>query len=481
MISCSRSLPSPMRRPRHPAVPSALANLCRLLPAVCALVPAAPAIAQKPLETAPPNVAAAVTQRGWSFLREVARLSPMPPGTDPDRAQTLPRAETYIYHYYDGREVVHRRAPGVQVTVDHSSGRHQQGVAWTGRFFDDVDVSIDPNSGLVTGFMDRALSGALSADPAPDRAHWLTKDQAIGRAARYLHAAGIPSREFVFQDFAIHDIGQPNAHSRQAFVTLGRIWMGVPYLSGEGQATFLMDAQYGRLIGYGAQVGALSPKSDRLAISYQKAVQIAREFLGAHGETVTGGSDGELRVQLPNNYWARQGKSVVTTSSQAHLTWFIGTHVKSKHTFSDRRTVYAQVDATTGEVVGGEERNYAQNDTISTDVSAFRARLHTATRLVLTPMKAGGASRVLSLAATPLPFYGVLSQFWDTEAYRRPDFAASHKLSVTFSDGGKAEFEIDQAQNLLRGSDDGKPVMARMGICFAAWVDDAWTRANAGL
>jgi len=283
------------------------------------------------------------------------------------------------------------------------------------------------------------------------------------------------------RSFAVNDIGQPTAGSRQASLSLTRIWSGVPFQSGEGQATFIMDAQYGRLITYGAQVGALSPKSDRLAISYQRAVQIAREFLSGHGETVTGGSDGDLRVQLPNDYWAKQGKYVVTTSPQAHLTWFIGTHVKAVQSFSDRRTVYVHVDATTGEVVGGEYRNYGQDDSVSTDVSVFRARIHTATRLVLTPMKGGGASKVLSLAATPLTFYGVLSQFWDTELPGRPVFIASHRLSVTFSEGGKAEFEYDVAHNLLRGSHEGKPVMATMGACFAAWADDPWARANAGL
>jgi hypothetical protein len=449
--------------------------------ALCALVPAAPGNAQKPLEAAPPDVTAAVTQRGWSFLREVARLSPMPPGTDPDRAQALPRAETYTYHYTDGREMVRRRAPGVRVMGDLRSGRHQQGRAWTGKFFDDIDVSVDTASGYVTDFMDRALSEALSADPAPDRAHWLTRDRALMRAARYLHAAGVPSQEFVFKDYGIHDIGQPDASSRQAMLSLARIWSGVPYQSGEGQATFIMDAQYGRLIGYGAQVGALPPKSDRLAISYQRAVQIAREFVTKKGEIVVGGSDGDLRVMLPNDHWAKQGKYVVTTSPQAHLTWAIGTRVKAQLSFSDRRTIYVHVDATTGEVVGGEARDYPQDDRISTDVSAFRARLHTATRLVLAPIQGGGASKALSLDATPLPFYGVLSSFWDTDLPGRDEFTASHKLSVTFSDGGKADFEYDLTHNLLRGSNDGKPVMATMGICFAAWVDDAWARANARL
>src|SRR5437016_5436064 len=103
---------------------------------LCVLVVSPPSWAQKPGETPSPEVAAKVTQRARAFLQEVARLSPMPPGTDPDRAQALPRSETYASHHPGGREILHHRLPGIHVVGDIGSNRHQQGAGWTARLFD---------------------------------------------------------------------------------------------------------------------------------------------------------------------------------------------------------------------------------------------------------------------------------------------------------------------------------------------------------
>src|SRR5262245_58634640 len=89
------------------------------------------ALAQKPVEEAPPAAAAAAIRRAEQFVRDLARLSPMPPDTDPDRAQAWPRASIRIFRQPDGQTQKYLRGPNTKVVGFLQSGRLISGRAWT--------------------------------------------------------------------------------------------------------------------------------------------------------------------------------------------------------------------------------------------------------------------------------------------------------------------------------------------------------------
>src|SRR5688500_15923999 len=143
--------------------------------------------AQQPGEIAPPDVAAAMVARAEGFLRAVAVLSPMPPGTDPDRAQAWPRSPKR--RFFDrslNKHVAYDRVFQTNVVGAEASGAPGKPRAWRVYLYSagyaplpgggEIMVRIDPSSGAVNSFHDSTLTTALSDDAALPSSQWIKQD-----------------------------------------------------------------------------------------------------------------------------------------------------------------------------------------------------------------------------------------------------------------------------------------------------------------
>jgi hypothetical protein len=245
--------------------------------------------AQDTKKAAPPAVAAAMITRVEQFLREVARLSLMPPGTDPNHDQQWPRADYYEVPAPDGATTQrYKRLQTTRVTAHHLWNDPARGPAWTVELYGGaIEATVLVQTGAIVVFLDGALGNTLAHDPAPELSQCLSGDVALSRATQYLRAAGLNLNELVLRSVSLADMGRPPMAVERCWdITWDRVWHGVPY---DDQSIHMsLDAGRGRLISYGAAVGAPSPAVARLDVSTVGAVEIARRFIVAHSAEPAG-------------------------------------------------------------------------------------------------------------------------------------------------------------------------------------------------
>jgi hypothetical protein len=405
------------------------------------------AIAQQAGKPLSPDVAAAAIARAEQFLRDVAQLSPMPPGTDPDRAQALPR-RNYREFRAPGETTVQRfaREPKTTVVSGLYSDDPKMGLYWDVAFYNgEIKVGVDANSGAIRSFIDGVLSSALHLDPVPASIACISPSTALSRASHYLQAAGINLNELSLKSIRLVDTAYPTgADSRKWEVFWDRLWRGVPYHDADIYVE--LDAGHGRLITFGTPgLGMIPPKQALLVIPAARAPEIASRFLAARSWPVNGEASVALWIVQPTDYWTTGQYRVTHTDPQSRLAWFVRAPVLSPRNIPMWSEVW--VDIATGDVIGGEIFNPGGKASPSAPKQGILQTLGFATRLELCPLAPeGGEARILDSKDDPLKFYGALSRLTapTTKPGEKPEkLAPTHRLVAALSNGKQATFDYD--------------------------------------
>jgi len=443
------------------------------------------AIAQKPGDIAPSDIAVAATNRAETFLRAVAQFSPMPLGTDPDRAQAWPRAD--YREVRDPNETTTSKYERVQSTLviaPSTSYGLTSGADWTVQFYGgEIDVTVNVTTGVIEDFFDRTLSGILGLDPAPDLPQCIPQDVAVSRAIQYLRATGINLDELALRSTRLVDLAVPaSASTRYWDISFDRIWQGVPYRNGDGQVSLTLDAGYGRLMNFGASLNAQPPTIGRLDVSNIQAVDIARRFVtaqtvAAQAVALAGDSDVELRVVLPTDYWTTE--SIKPRTAQARLAWIVRTPVNTAQ--SGPRTFEVWIDTVTGDILGGENIGSRGKGKSTLPGGRIGQMLRTAQRIEAIPLpptpqgKSKSATKsvcVLDGKADTLRFYGAVSGVVGPRLDKKPEpLHPTHRLIVTLEDGRKTTLLYGARTGQITGTEGKDKEIVQAGSAFRAWLN----------
>ena len=411
------------------------------------------AFAQRPGETASPQVADVMKQRAEQFLKEVARLSPVPKDADPNLTQVWPRPAVSIFHPF-GSAIIQRNPRENKTTIigDNESGKPHQGNRWKVSFYgSDIQVIIDSETGRVAGFFDFGVGTALKQYPPPQNC--LDRNTAISRALAYLQAAGIDRNELTLEMAKINTLGNipDNASSTTWYIDFQRSWHGVPYDDHDGHCLVILDTQYGLLIGFGAQFGAIPPRNQSLIITPQRAEQIAQQAARSFGQ-VSGPYNTDLFVVFPNNFLttgARLYPEPVPTNRQAQLVWKVRVWIRGKNGDDHLNDIY--INANDGSPVGGrgwgDARSPGGRQDNGIPDKRFEARLDTAQRIEARALPLNDASAEkplqLQLQEDSFRFYAMLAGTMVYPGAMPEAWNPTHRITFTLSDGSQLAFDLD--------------------------------------
>lgn len=435
------------------------------------------AIAQKPGEAAPPEIATVTIARAEQFLRDVARLSPMPPGTDPDRAQAWPRRDYREFRAPGATTTeVFERAQTKTVDAHPYTEDPRMGPGWTVHLYgNEMEITIDPATGAVKNFLDGILITALGLDPAPDSAQCISAETALARGVQYLQLTGLNLNELVLHSVRFVDMAQPATASTRVWgIFWLRTWQGVTFRDQEVSVT--LDAGRGRLLTHGARIAAKPPTEARLGISVDRAVEIAREFVVAQGGAAVGEPRAELQIVLPTDTWTAPHHMPTRHDPNSRLAWIVQFSGTLDDTTTER-LLEVWVDAINGAVLGGDIYTRMGKKPQPFVGGAVGGLLRSAQRLEVLevvpdkrkkPAKTAAKPRALDAKSEPLKFYGVLSGIRSLPSGKKQlPFNVTHHLAVFMPKTRRVTWDYDAKQGLIR---DGKTQIVQAGATLRAWV-----------
>ena len=421
--------------------------------------------AQANPQPAPPAIEVAMKARAEKFLRAVSSLSPMPTDTDAARAQTWPipfASSMRILDRATGQMVDRwvKDAP-VSVVAHQMWDDPARGPAWTVRGYRG-EMTIRSDTRYVTSFIDTTMSGALEKDPAPDKAECISQDVAISRAYGYLCLTGVDTHELTLQQALLSDTSIPAvAITRTWTISWKRATNGVLY--NDQGADVTLDAGKGRLYAYGAALSTPLPAVMRLDVSADQAVAIARRFLAGRSWNVLEEPAVALRIVMPSDFWEGVASGGIFRGMQPHrksvsrLAWVVRTQTDWPAPNPLRWDVW--VDASTGEVIGGEDLGGIPKGTFPPAAAASMRLLNTlsgARRLSLQMLDRGGvAALALDAVGAPLHFYGALGGMTAVTSEPTGKQVPTHRIEAMTRDGKIQTLNYDSTSGLLWAAEGG--------------------------
>ena len=393
--------------------------------------------------------------RAETFMREIGRLSPMPAGTDADRAQAWPRrAFREVYDRLEGKWLQYPRNLSWIVERHELSGLPGTGNAWRVKTRnEEIHVSVDADTGVVRSIHDNALRGIIGFDPALPEIQCISYPTVLTRATNYLRAGGVHLDSFVLNSVEFSDTGVPaKASSRRWVISWQRIWQGIPFMN---QRIWVeLDAAYGRLLWYGLAMSVPLPAISRLDVSSSAACTIARQYVARVG-AVAGDSPVSLKIVLPTDFWLNTPNRVTQRDFASRLAWIVRTPVKPAEGY--RKWADAWVDAATGNVIGGDVFSSRGSGLPALPGARILAALGLSQQLELRPKTSDSGPTMVALARTnPLRYFGAVSAAGPPLRNESlPKFAATHRLTATLKSGKQEAFDFDAIAGLIRDSEGG--------------------------
>jgi hypothetical protein len=448
--------------------------------------------AQEATSAIPADAAHRAIQRAESFVREVARLSPMPRGTDADRAQRWPRNRSYTVRLpgnnlpKDVRTRVYTRNQSSSVVVaPEYENDSVNGSAWQVRFYGgQVSVNINPTQGFVSGFHDSVLGDVLIDDPPPPFDQCITQETAIRRAAEYLRAAGMNLNELALRSVTLEDGSIPSsARTRKWYVILDRIWQGVPFDDSDQRVIVLLDAGKGRLIGFGSATVAPTPTEARLAISDKQALEIAHRHIAAKSlGSVVGESRVELKVRMLRDPQNPHGNFFPNRLPVSRLAWIVSTPVEDGVKANPFAWIW--IDAATGEILSEEVVGHKGATAKEIAGGDIGITMRKAQRIEARPIprqdtsKSESQALVLDAQKDGTRFYGAISGIIKpskvaTPSEKKPEtpFVSTHSLTLTLMDSSQVTYSYDARTGMI-ASANGKTERERVraGSALQNWL-----------
>lgn len=421
-------------------------------------------------DTAPQLTAFEMTQRAERFLKEIAAYSSVHNPADPIASQAWPRPpKSHI-------QPQAKKSPAVTVTGYQDTGYRLYNYLWHVRYRDaEVEVTIDPTNGKVARFRDNGLDSRLEADPPTDKSACISEATAISRTAHYLRLAGFDTNQFFVRHIELLDIHAPTqANDRIWFVVLRRIYQGVSFDTNQ-DAIVQLEAGEGRLLMMTSSAPITLPTSPRVDLSPKEATHVTSSFLKQRGYTLIQQTQTNLQFVLPNRYWTDGNTKPAT--SQSHLAWVCSFVLYAQNT-PLKGSVW--VDASTGEVVGGDEisgEKGPSSDRVN-DNNSLKKTLTSAVSLHLKSIDASGSAKIqeLTLKLERLRFYGVLSGFeMPTPGQIKLPFVPTYQIDVEGPHGEKQMLGYDSHSGMIGSLQGDTNERLAMGPGFRQWAGSLFT------
>ncbi len=419
--------------------------------------------AQAPGESASPVAAAVMTSRALMFMRDLARLSPIPAASDPDREQAWPRSTIRVFRLPDGTiGSKSDREFSAKVTGHDSSGQLHTGILWAVDLYGgEIKVTVHSGGRRILGCIDGVLINAIIRNPPAPLSECISAETAMARAQLYLQIAGIDLTELSLRSAQFINGGTSASEaSRKWDISWDRQWRGVVFE--DQRVTVSLDASHGRLLSFGSAVAMPTPAVARIDVTPERASEIAGRQTAARQFPVDGPAHCEIRIVQPSNYWTSPRFPVALTEQKQYtrLAWIV--RVPTIYPPVDSKcTSEVWVDTISGEVIGGDISTIMGRGAMPVYGGPIGISLRSARRLEARRLirgKDGGYSAIgpaeaLDPKADSLKFYGAVSKIRIvTPGNVASAFRPTHRLTAIHGDSRAELFDCDAKQGLIRNA-----------------------------
>lgn len=216
------------------------------------------------------------------------------------------------------------------------------------------------NSGIVTSYLNTALSNQLSSSNQPTGTP-ITQAAALTVAATVLQASKQPANELVSQQATQSQLTSPATHAGDLWtVQWARAASGVPYRN--DSASLLLQAETGAVEAWNLSFTASPPSGQTTqAVTRVQSQQIAQAAMDSQGNSL--GLSGQtfqaagLAVVQPDTLWQTQGGGTTRPipGIPSSIAWdCVFTNATDPNNPSGMVIAEVWVDSNTGQVVGGD-------------------------------------------------------------------------------------------------------------------------------
>ena len=247
-----------------------------------------------------------------------------------------------IGHPIVEKNVLGANDPSVSKDITPSTAqRDQTPSTWKYRLFDgnnQIDIEIIAATGMISQYFVHSDTPNPQPEDGP-----LSKAQAIAQATTILTKAGaFRTNELKFKEA---DQTHSSATTEEWYVSWDRTFQGVPYR--DQGASVTLDADTGKLIGFGVRFRTAAPESSVANITRKEAQNISTKQLISAGLEPGDPSNLEWEVIQPNNFWHPDADNP-PTPPRVRVAWICQYKI-------DGRFYEVWVDRETGQVIGGSQ------------------------------------------------------------------------------------------------------------------------------
>ena len=216
---------------------------------------------------------------------------------------------------------------------------------WKITFKNQVEVDLVDATGLVCGFSNYAPGDKLAWDRTPP-GNAIPEAEAIEKASSLLQATeqfrelGLPTAHLIQFSYV------PMMASHQWIVAFPRVFQGIPY--NDQQATVLLQAETGDLIGFGIVFSSPAPLSASMNMGVEQAASIASNLLGLSNMPDVVLDSVQTQIVRPNTYWQPGGAEEHKLQGPARVA-----RVVRFKAGDETREIW--IDTETGQVIGGSD------------------------------------------------------------------------------------------------------------------------------
>ncbi len=433
-----------------------------LLVAIVAMAPFSPSYGQ--VAKLNDLDSARVVDRCTKFLRDIAAYSTVKIESDPDISQAWPRADFYDIFTGQGKRLRRKRDNQVLTDSNYSTRIDRFCKSVKVGFLDNqISCEVSPDANVVTQFIDHVLNDRLWRNPMPDQKSWISEDVAIARAKNYLYLAGIDLSNYWLQYSMIATTtDRPLAGAKEWRFHFCRQWNGIPFSS--QHITISLDLK-GRIRVMGMVSGLPDPARDtKIMVSGTLATILGQTLLKDKGLDSTRPLSKILTIEQPDNYWTspKYPADCTERSPVSRLTWQIAYAIGPLDQPSGFQMAIVNVDALTGEIVGGEIVASMSKSRVAAKSAGIAEAVMSSTSITA---KLLNSSRILKVIKEPsLQYYGMVSGFVNIKDDGAP-FRPTHSVIVTSKLGEQTRFLYDSHSGRIRNN-KGQSLIVSPGMRY---------------
>ncbi len=288
-----------------------------------------------------------------------------------------------------------------EVVLKQDAG-HNRDREWHIGFHDFATIGVNPSKGFISSAVDYSVSrrdyALASEHPLSQEQPQLDEETALARAGRILALAGLEDAVQLESPVLLlrqHSVA-PDVYCYLCNWRL--MYQGVPF--DDGGVMLQLSPADGRLIVLSTGLDIPAPESVRAVVDRPTAETAAQGLCRSLDSRFRPAeTEMELRIVVPNSYWADRGLGEEITEAGSRVAWV----VKLREAGGHFRTFW--IDAANGTLLGGTQSKGAVSDTTTTSSGSTTSAIavdpgpKSASTGVPRSVTAMAAAAVLALAA----------------------------------------------------------------------------------